>query len=155
MATTAALLVAAVAPGTTALAVAMFVAAAATVVPQLLVPLVAARAPDDRRARHVAAVIAGLFTGIVAARVVGGLAGQAFGWRWVFGGSAVLTLALGLATALALPAERPVRQGGLFSGIAELPGLLRRSPRPVAGVCAAGGDVRRVECPVDLPSRCC
>ncbi|MGV9756313.1 MFS transporter [Streptomyces tricolor] len=128
VATTAALLVAAVAPGTTALAVAMFVAAAATVVPQLLVPLVAARAPDDRRARHVAAVIAGLFTGIVAARVVGGLAGQAFGWRWVFGGSAVLTLALGLATALALPAERPVRQGGLFSGIAELPGLLRRSP---------------------------
>ncbi|MFJ4321600.1 MFS transporter [Streptomyces tricolor] len=128
VATTAALLVAAVAPGTTALAAAVFVAAAATVVPQLLVPLVAARAPDDRRARHVAAVIAGLFTGIVAARVVGGLAGQAFGWRWVFGGSAVLTLALGLATALALPAERRVRQGGLFSGIAELPGLLRRSP---------------------------
>jgi predicted MFS family arabinose efflux permease len=128
VATTAALLVAAVAPGTAALAVAVFVAAAATVVPQLLVPLVAARAPADRRARHVAAVIAGLFTGIVAARVLGGLAGQAFGWRWVFAGSAVLTLALGLATALALPAERRVRQGGLFSGLAELPGLLRRSP---------------------------
>ncbi|CAM5586344.1 MULTISPECIES: MFS transporter [Streptomyces] len=128
VATTVALLVAAVAPGTAALAAAVFVAAAATVVPQLLVPLVAARAPEDRRAQHVAAVIAGLFTGIVAARVVGGLAGQALGWRWVFGGSAVLTLALGLATALALPAERRVRTGGLFSGIAELPGLLRRSP---------------------------
>ncbi|WP_225824150.1 MFS transporter [Streptomyces naphthomycinicus] len=128
VATTVALIGAAVAPGTGALAVAVFVAAAATVVPQLLVPLVAARAPADRRARHVAAVIAGLFTGIVAARVVGGLAGQAFGWRWVFAGSAVLTLALGLATAVALPAERRVRQGGLFSGIAELPGLLRRSP---------------------------
>ncbi|MGA5041662.1 MFS transporter [Streptomyces capoamus] len=128
VATAAALLVAAAAPGTAALAAAVFVAAAATVVPQLLVPLVAARAPADRRARHVAAVIAGLFTGIVAARVLGGLAGQAFGWRWVFAGSAVLTLALGLATALALPAERPVRQGGLFSGIAELPGLLRHSP---------------------------
>ncbi|MFE9360102.1 MFS transporter [Streptomyces olivaceoviridis] len=128
VATAVALLVAAVAPGTAALAAAVFVAAAATVVPQLLVPLVAARAPENRRAQHVAAVIAGLFTGIVAARVVGGLAGQALGWRWVFGGSAVLTLALGLATALALPAERRVRAGGLFSGIAELPGLLRRSP---------------------------
>ncbi|WP_251094081.1 MFS transporter [Streptomyces sp. Caat 7-52] len=128
VATTAALLLAAVAPGTAALAAAVFVAAAATVIPQLLVPLVAARAPADRRARHVAAVIAGLFTGIVAARVLGGLAGQGFGWRWVFAGSAVLTLVLGLATALALPAERPVRQGGLFSGVAELPGLLRRSP---------------------------
>ncbi|GGW52395.1 putative transporter [Streptomyces lucensis JCM 4490] len=127
-ATAVALVVAAVAPGTTALAAAVFVAAAATVVPQLLVPLVAERAPADRRARHVAAVIAGLFTGIVAARVVGGLAGQAFGWRWVFAGSAVLTLALGLATALALPAERRPRPGGLFSGIAELPGLVRRSP---------------------------
>ncbi|MCS0601625.1 MFS transporter [Streptomyces sp. LP11] len=126
--TTVALLAAAVAPGTAALAVAVFVAAAATVVPQLLVPLVAARAPADRRARHVAAVIAGLFTGIVAARVVGGLAGQAFGWRWVFAGSAVLTLVLGLATAFALPAERRTRTGALFAGVAELPGLLRRSP---------------------------
>ncbi|MFG2355126.1 MFS transporter [Streptomyces sp. NPDC048521] len=128
VATTVALLVAAAAPGTTALAAAVFAAAAATVVPQLLVPLVAARAPADRRARHVAAVIAGLFTGIVAARVVGGLAGQAFGWRWVFAGSAVLTLTLGLATALALPPERRSREGGLFAGVAELPGLLRRSP---------------------------
>ncbi|WP_181798005.1 MFS transporter, partial [Streptomyces sp. WELS2] len=131
VATTVALLAAAVAPGTAALAAAVFVAAAATVIPQLLVPLVAARAPADRRARHVAAVIAGLFTGIVAARVLGGLAGQGLGWRWVFAGSAVLTLALGLATALALPSDRPARQGGLFSlfsGITELPGLLRRSP---------------------------
>ncbi|WP_225099890.1 MFS transporter [Streptomyces sp. CoH27] len=128
VATAVALIGAAVSPGTAALAAAVFVAAAATVVPQLLVPLVAERAPAGRRARHVAAVIAGLFTGIVAARVVGGLAGQAFGWRWVFAGSAVLTLALGLTTALALPAERRAREGGLFAGIAEIPGLLRRSP---------------------------
>ncbi|WBO65247.1 MFS transporter [Streptomyces camelliae] len=128
VATAVALIGAAVSPGTAALAAAVFAAAAATVVPQLLVPLVAERAPAERRARHVAAVIAGLFTGIVAARVVGGLAGQAFGWRWVFAGSAVLTLALGLATALVLPAERRAREGGLFAGIAEIPGLLRRSP---------------------------
>ncbi|MEU2880712.1 MFS transporter, partial [Streptomyces sp. NPDC007070] len=94
LATTAALVAASLAPGTAALAAAVFAASAATVVPQLLVPMVAERAPADRRARHVAAVIAGLFTGIVAARVLGGLAGQAFGWRWVFVGAAVLTLAL-------------------------------------------------------------
>ncbi|AWT44213.1 MFS transporter [Streptomyces actuosus] len=126
--TTVALVAAAVAPGTGALAVAVFVAAAATVIPQLLVPLVAQRAPAERRARHVAAVIAGLFTGIVAARVVGGLAGQAFGWRWVFAGSAVLTLVLGLATAVVLPSEHRPRTGSLLSGIAALPGLMRRSP---------------------------
>ncbi|MEU3662726.1 MFS transporter [Streptomyces sp. NPDC032940] len=124
----ASLVVGAVASGTGALAAAVLVASAATVVPQLLVPLVAARAPADRRARHVAAVIAGLFTGIVAARVLGGLAGQAFGWRAVFVGAAALTAALGLATAYVLPAERPRRQGSLFSGLAALPGVVRRSP---------------------------
>ncbi|WP_405645910.1 MFS transporter [Streptomyces sp. NBC_00019] len=128
--TTAALALAAAAPGTTALAAAVFVASAATVVPQLLVPLVAERAPADRRARHVAAVIAGLFTGIVAARVLGGLAGDAFGWRPVFAGAAVLTAILGLLTASVLPsrAGTPKGNGGLFSGLASMPGLVRRSP---------------------------
>ncbi|MER6713261.1 MFS transporter [Streptomyces sp. NPDC000877] len=117
----------AAAPGAAALAVAMFVASAATVIPQLLVPLVAERAPADRQARHVAAVIAGLFTGIVAARVLGGIAGQAFGWRWVFAGAALLTLVLGLATAVVLPSQRR-REGPLFAGLAALPSVLRRSP---------------------------
>ncbi|MFJ8717007.1 MFS transporter [Streptomyces violaceus] len=125
--TTVALGASAAAPGITALAVAMFVASATTVIPQLLVPLVAERAPADRRARHVAAVIAGLFTGIVGARVLGGLAGQAFGWRWVFAGAAVLTLVLGLATALVLPSRRR-REGPLFAGLAALPSVLRHSP---------------------------
>ncbi|MFD9430644.1 MFS transporter [Streptomyces sp. NPDC060002] len=127
--TAAALVAAATAAGTGALAAAVLVASAATVVPQLLVPLVAARAPADRRARHVAAVIAGLFTGIVAARVLGGLAGQAFGWRAVFVGAAVLTTILGLLTAAALPSERHrPREGHLFAGLTAMPGLVRRSP---------------------------
>jgi predicted MFS family arabinose efflux permease len=125
--TAVALAASAAAPGVTALAVAVFVASAATVIPQLLVPLVAERAPAKRRARHVAAVIAGLFTGIVAARVLGGLAGQAFGWRWVFAGAAVLTLVLGLATAHVLPSQRR-RDGSLFAGLAALPTVLRQSP---------------------------
>ncbi|MFJ4974900.1 MFS transporter [Streptomyces coeruleorubidus] len=125
--TTVALAASAAAPGVTALAVAVFVASAATVIPQLLVPLVAERAPAERRARHVAAVIAGLFTGIVAARVLGGLAGQAFGWRWVFAGAAVLTLVLGLATTRVLPSQRR-REGPLFAGLAALPSVLRHSP---------------------------
>lgn len=126
--TTAALTAAALATGTTALAAAVLVASAATVVPQLLVPLVAQRAPADRRARHVAAVIAGLFTGVVAARVLGGLIGQAFGWRVVFVGAAALTAVLGLATAYALPAERVRRSSPLFSGLTALPSVVRRSP---------------------------
>ncbi len=59
--------------------------------------------------------------------MLGGLAGQAFGWRWVFGGAAVLTLVLGLATALVLPSQRR-REGPLFAGLAALPSVLRHSP---------------------------
>ncbi|MET8981539.1 MFS transporter [Streptomyces sp. NPDC004539] len=119
----------ALAGGAGVLAIAVFLASAATVVPQLLVPFVAQRAPADRRARHVAAVIAGLFTGIVAARVLGGLAGQAFGWRWAFAGAAVLTAVLGVVTAWALPRERVARgEGSLFAGLFGMPGLVRRSP---------------------------
>ncbi|MFI5677024.1 MFS transporter [Streptomyces cellulosae] len=126
--TAAALVAGAAATGTTALAAAVLVASAATVVPQLLVPLVAQRAPADRRARHVAAVIAGLFTGVVAARVLGGLIGQAFGWRVVFVGAAVLTAVLGLVTAYVLPVEERRRSGPLFAGLAALPSVVRRSP---------------------------
>ncbi|MCZ9340195.1 MFS transporter, partial [Streptomyces sp. TRM76130] len=71
---------------------------------------------------------AGLFTGIVAARVAGGLAGQAFGWRWVFLGAALLTALLGVATAAVLPRETPRHSGPLFAGLTALPGVLRRSP---------------------------
>ncbi|MGJ5898170.1 MFS transporter [Streptomyces niveiscabiei] len=111
------------------LGVAVFLASAATVVPQLLVPFVAERAPADRRARHVAAVVAGLFTGIVAARVLGGIVGQAFGWRWAFVGAALLTAGLGLVTASRLPREPRVRdESPLFAGHLGIPALLRHSP---------------------------
>ncbi|MET4923008.1 MFS transporter [Streptomyces sp. PSRA5] len=126
--TMAALTVAAMAPGPLALAAAVLVACAATVVPQLLVPLVAARAPADRRARHVGAVTAGLFIGIVAARVLGGLIGQFYGWRAVFLGAALLTVVVGVATAYALPREDRSRRGPLFAGLASLPSVVRGSP---------------------------
>ncbi|MDT0451979.1 MFS transporter [Streptomyces hesseae] len=129
-----ALVAAGLAPGLPALAAAVLVACAATVVPQLLVPLVAERAPADRRARHVSTVVAGLFTGIVAARVLGGLAAQAFGWRAVFFGAAGLTVAVGLLTAVMLPAEtRPRTAANPFKAIAGMPGLFASS----AGLRAA------------------
>ncbi|MGA4849918.1 MFS transporter [Streptomyces sp. G5(2025)] len=125
--TSGALVLGAAATEAAMLAAAVLVASAATVVPQLLVPLVAERAPAHRRASHVAALIAGLFTGIVAARVLGGLVGQAFGWRYVFLGAAALTALLGLASAAVLPTENRRSSGPLFAGLARLPGVVRGS----------------------------
>ncbi|GAA0386813.1 MFS transporter [Streptomyces luteireticuli] len=124
-----ALAVAACAPGPVPLAAAVLVACAATVVPQLLIPLVAERAPAGRRGRHVGAVVTGMFAGSVAARVLGGLAGQAYGWRPVFLGAAALTLAIGVLTAAVLPPEtRPVRRSHPLRAIAGLPRLVASSP---------------------------
>lgn len=123
-----ALIAAGLAPGLPALAAAVLVACAATVVPQLLVPLVAERAPAERRASHVATVVAGLFTGIVAARVLGGLAGQAFGWRAVFFGAAGLTVLVGLLTAVMLPAE--TRRARRPTPSRRSPGCRASSPPP-------------------------
>ncbi|GAA0491485.1 MFS transporter [Streptomyces sp. NPDC046215] len=135
-----ALVAAAFAPGLPALAAAVLVACAATVVPQLLVPLVAERAPADRRGRHLAAVVSGLFTGVVAARVLGGLVGEAYGWRTVFIGGAVLTIVVGLLTALALPAEtRPRQAARPLKSIAALPGLMRSSAELRAACLRQGG----------------
>ncbi|MBT2384479.1 MFS transporter [Streptomyces sp. ISL-11] len=135
-----ALVAAAFAPGLPALAAAVLVACAATVVPQLLVPLVAERAPADRRGRHVAAVVSGLFTGIVAARVLGSLAGQAYGWRAVFLGGAALTVAVGLLTAVMLPAEtRPRGRSNPLRNIAGLPKLLASSADLRAACLRQGG----------------
>ncbi|MFC6064865.1 MFS transporter [Streptomyces ochraceiscleroticus] len=126
--TAAAMAVAGLAPGLPALGAALLVAGATTVIPQLLVPLVAERAPAARRGLHVAAVVAGLFTGIVAARVLGGLAGQAYGWRAVLLGSAVLTVLIGSVTAALLPPERREVSGALLTrigkGVAQVPGML-------------------------------
>lgn len=126
-----ALVVAGLAPGLPALGAAVFAASAATVVPQLLVPLVAERAPAARRGRHLGVVVAGLFAGVVAARVLGGLAGQAYGWRAVFLGAAGLTALIGLATAALLPAEtRPrakTHPSAILKGVARVPRMLTTS----------------------------
>ncbi|WKX71662.1 MFS transporter [Streptomyces sp. XD-27] len=128
------------APGLPALAAAVLVACAATVVPQLLVPLVAERAPADRRGRHVGAIVAGLFTGIVAARVLGGLAGQAYGWRAVFLGAAGLTALVGVLTAVLLPGEnRPRGAASPLRGIARVPRVLADSPELRRACLRQGG----------------
>lgn len=138
-----ALVVAGLAPGLPALGAAVFAAGAATVVPQLLVPLVAERAPAERRGRHLGVVVAGLFAGVVAARVLGGLAGQAYGWRAVFLGAAGLTALIGLATAALLPAETRPRTKidplAVLKGVARVPRVLAASAEVRSACLRQGG----------------
>ena len=90
--------------------VAMFVVATVcfafvTVAPHVLIPYIVTIVPPARQGRSLATIGAGMTTGIVLSRVLGGGIGELWGWRALFLLSAVATLAVGLATALALPRE--------------------------------------------------
>ena len=78
------LLLAAAAPTVAVLATASFGLGLMSSIAQQIVPLVAHLAPPQQRGRAVGQVMSGLLVGILGGRVLGGLVGQAGGWRMVF-----------------------------------------------------------------------
>lgn len=137
----AALAVAGASPDLKLLACAVLLASATTTIPQLLVPLVSERAPQDRRGRYVAALICGMFTGWVAARVLGGLAGQAYGWRAVYVTAGVLTVLVGLAAYAVLPPEsRPRKAARPLAAIGDVVRALATSA-PLRRACLSQGSM--------------
>lgn len=95
---------------------------------QVLLPLVAHLASDERRGRVVGNVMAGVLTGIMLARPVSLFLATSFGWRAVFWSSAALMVAIGLALARLMPRYQPT--SGLHYGqnLASMAGLLRDLP---------------------------
>ncbi|KAJ3032872.1 hypothetical protein HDV00_007006 [Rhizophlyctis rosea] len=61
-----------------------FLIGVTTVVPQIMVPLVADLAPDARRGKAVGMVMSGLMLGILGARVISGLIARYASWRVVY-----------------------------------------------------------------------
>ncbi|MFE4514953.1 MFS transporter [Kitasatospora sp. NPDC056783] len=122
------LLLAAASPGLWVLAAATAAIGAATVIPQVLVPLAAELAPPEKRGAVVANVQIGLMAGIVGSRVIGGAVGQAAGWRAVYVLAAVLTAATGALVVHLLP-EEGARPAMSYTGLlASLPRLVRDEP---------------------------
>jgi predicted MFS family arabinose efflux permease len=95
LATSAGLVVAGAAPGITILIAASLVFAAATVVPQILVPLATALVPPDRRGRVIASLQTGFVLGILLSRTIAGAVASLAGtWRAPFFLAALTTGAL-------------------------------------------------------------
>ncbi|CAK7210001.1 hypothetical protein SCUCBS95973_000643 [Sporothrix curviconia] len=78
----------------TAFRILSFFTAITTVTPQVMLPLVAELAPPKRRAMMISVVFAGLFTGLLFARIVSGIATQYTSWRTIY------FIALGIQYAL-------------------------------------------------------
>ena len=85
---------------------------------QIIVPFSAHLATDASRGKVIGNVMAGLVTGIMLARPVANLITSAFGWRAVFGASAVFLIVIGIVLWFALPHRRPqpgISYGGILA----------------------------------------
>ena len=94
----------------------------ASVVAQILVPLAADLASEERRGRVVGTVMSGLLLGILLARTASGLLAAWAGWRAVYAVAGFAMLGLALTLRLLLPPDPTSSELGYF-------GLLRSTGR--------------------------
>jgi len=99
-----------------------------SVVPQVIVPLVATLSGPEERSKNVGTVMSGLLLGILLARTVSGCIGEYLGWRAVYFFAAALMLVFALLLRLMLPASRPENGPPYIELLTSLPGLLRELP---------------------------
>ncbi len=137
------LLGAAAAPRFAVLALAIGLAAATSVVAQILVPFASTLAPDHERGHVVGLVMSGLLTGILLARTFSGLLAGVAGWRTVFAIAALAMALLAIALWRAMPRRPPsatLSYGRLLGSVAT---LIRAEPvlrrRMIYGACGFAG----------------
>ncbi len=142
-ATTAALLISAIAPNVGVLIAVALLVGAGSVVAQILVPMAASMADDDRRGQVVGTVMSGLLLGILLARTASGLIAGLTSWRVVYAVAAALSVALAVVLSRVLPPEheRPrLNYGSLLKTTALLlarePMLRRRAVLGALGFAA-------------------
>jgi len=119
---------AAAAPSLPVFMVAALLIGTMSVVAQVLVPFAASLAPEGRQGAVVGRVMSGLLLGILLARTTSSLIAAALSWRWVYGFSAALMLAVGLTAARVLPSRQPASGQRYPALIASLGELVRREP---------------------------
>lgn len=101
--TAAGLVLSATAPGIGVLIAAGLVVGSGSVAAQMLVPMAASLADDDRRGHVVGVVMSGLLLGILLARTVSGIIAGFSSWRLVYAVAAVMTITLAFVLRRLLP----------------------------------------------------
>jgi predicted MFS family arabinose efflux permease len=111
-----ALLAMAAAPNLPMLAAAAFVVGiGCSSASQNIIPMVAEMAPPSERGRTVGTLLTGLFTGILFARVAGGMVASSLGWRWMYVIAAGMLLSLVPVLVRRIPSCPPTTQLGYFA----------------------------------------
>src|SRR5206468_509081 len=105
------LLATAWAPNILVLSVASFCVGVSSVIPQVLIPMVAHLANPQERGKKIGVVMSGLLIGILLSRTISGFIGAHLGWRIMFLIAAGLMALMWLLTFLTLPEVEPEYKG--------------------------------------------
>jgi predicted MFS family arabinose efflux permease len=111
------------------LIVASFILGAASMIPQLLVPMAAHLAKPSERGKKIGVIMSGLLIGILLSRTFSGFIGEYFGWRAVFFIAAGIMLVIWLLIWVFLPEVEPDYKGNYKELMASLIGLVKHEPR--------------------------
>ncbi len=106
-----ALIAAAMSPTLMALIISSFFIGFTSSVPQLFVPMAAQMSDEKGRGRAIGIVMSGLLIGILGSRIISGFIGEAFGWRVMYYGAAILMMALFVILKSKLPKLVPNYKG--------------------------------------------
>jgi len=124
-----ALLGAAMAPSLNILIIASFLIGAASLVPQLLIPMAAHLANPSERGKKIGVVMGGLLIGILLSRTLSGFVGAHWGWRAMFYIAAALMLLTWFVILLFLPEVEPDYKGTYKKLMTSLIDLVKSEPQ--------------------------
>jgi predicted MFS family arabinose efflux permease len=123
------LLLTALAPNINLLIFASFLLGAASMIPQLLVPMAAHLAKPSERGKKIGLIMSGLLIGILLSRTFSGQIGHYFGWRAVFYIAAAIMLVMWLMISVFLPEVEPDYKGSYKQLMISLIDLVKHEPK--------------------------
>lgn len=123
------LLTIALAPNIHLILVASLLTGICSVIPQIFMPLAAQFSTPETKGRNVGIILSGLLTGILASRVVSGIAGEYMGWRFIYYIAAGLMVVCLVVIMKILPDIPSNFRGSYFSLMKSLYSIFRQYPQ--------------------------
>ncbi|MDP9081332.1 MAG: MFS transporter [Bacteroidota bacterium] len=123
------LLITALSPSVNILIFASFFLGAASMIPQLLVPMAAHLAKPSERGKKIGVIMSGLLIGILLSRTFSGYIGEYLGWRAVYYVAAGIMLLMWLMIGVFLPEVEPDYKGTYKSLMTSLIHLVKEEPK--------------------------
>ncbi|QQL48329.1 MFS transporter [Mucilaginibacter ginkgonis] len=106
-----------------------FLVGLTTVIPQLLIPMVAHLAKPEERGKKIGFIMSGLLIGILLSRTLSGFVGEHFGWRAIFYAAAVMMVIIWLLIYWKLPEVAPTYAGTYSDLMKSLKDLFIAEPK--------------------------